>query len=207
MPGQPRFPTYRTEERRRELLRLGLSPAIIRLALFDLPHPLFCTRCDDLGVFLPEWRDEKPGGFPVAYLWCVRRYHRLVTGVRFRGWRRLPLISRLGSPGSGLEFILFRPNALNAGYVVVAYSEQGLLASVFSGLIADQEEFTDPIIDSSEDSELSRQHWKSWSREQLQDAAESVGFRHLSTVEAFWRDDGDREDYYDQLYAYTRSIP
>jgi hypothetical protein len=149
VPGPFKFPTYRTEERRQELLRLGLSPPVARLALFDLPHPLFRTRCDDLGPPLPEWHHHQPRGTPVTWLWCIRCYHQLVTGVRVRGRRWLPSLSRLRPPASRLEFILFRPDPLDARHVVVAYSEQGLLASVFSGMIADQEQFRDMLIDLS----------------------------------------------------------
>jgi hypothetical protein len=138
MTDGPPYVSYRTEQRREELLRLGLSQSIVRLALFDLPHPLFCTRCEDLGPPQLKWRARQPSGSPVAYRWCFRRYHRLVTGVRLRGSRWTRIMSRLACQQPRLEFILFRPDAIPAGHVVVARSEQGLLASTFSGLIADQ---------------------------------------------------------------------
>jgi hypothetical protein len=207
VPGSFQFPTYRTEERRQELLRLGLSPPVVRLALFDLPHWLFRTRCDDLGPPLPEWRHHQPRGTPVTWLWCTRHYHQLVTGVRARGWRWLRSLTRLRPPGSRLEFILFRPDALDVGHVVVAYSEQGLLASVFSGMIADAEQLHEVPIDLSADTPFPREECEAMIMEQLRAAAESVGFQRLTEVHAFRRQYGDREDYHDLLYDYTRSIP
>ncbi len=200
------FPSYRTEERRQELQRLGLSPPLVRLALFDLPHPSFGTRCDDLGPYFPEWRhDHQPLGAPVTWLWCIRRYHQLVTGVRVRGPRWLRILSRLRPLGSRLEFILFRPDALDRGHVAIAYSEQGLLASIFSGMIADVEEFQDMVNEFS-DTPLPREEWEPWEMERLREAAESVGFQRFAEVQASWRQFGNREDYNDLLYAYTRSI-
>jgi hypothetical protein len=206
MHGVPLFTLYRTEQRREELLRLGLSPSVVRLALFDLPHPLFNTRCEDLGPPQPEWEKRQPSGAPVTYLWCFQRYHRLVTGVRVRGSRWVRIISRLASPRPRLEFILFRPDAVSAGHVVIARSEQGLLASVFSGLIADQHVLRDELIENWGDMPFPQEEWESHRRKDLEAAAKSVGFRYLSETEAIWRRHGDRDDYYDLLYAYTRSI-
>jgi hypothetical protein len=208
MPGSFQFPTYRTEERRQELLRLGLSPPVVRLALFDLPHPSFRSRCDDLGPLgppRPEWRRYQPPGAPFTPLWCTQFCHHLVTGIRVRGWRWLRILSCLRPAWSRLEFILYRPDALDVGHAVVAYSEQGLLASVFSGMIADLELFFDRPIDACPD-ELSPEDWERMTMGELREAAESVGFQHLTEVHAFWLQYRDREDYYDLLYAYTRTI-
>jgi hypothetical protein len=90
---------------------------------------------------------------------------------------------------------------------VVAYSEQGLLASVFSGMIADAEQLHEMNIDLSSDTPFPREECEAMIVEQLRAAAESVGFQRLTEVHAFWRQYGDREDYHDLLYAYTRSIP
>ncbi len=206
MHDAPPFTLYRTEERREELLRLGLSQPIVRLALFDLPHPLFSTRCEDIGPPQPESRTRQPSGSPVAYLWCFQRHHRLVTGVRVRGSRWIQIMSRLPCRRPRLEFILFRPDAIAAGHVVMARSEQGLLASIFSGLIADQHLDRDMLIEDCGDLPFPQEEWESHSRKELEAAAKSVGFRYLSEIEAFWRTHGDRDDYYDLLYAYTRSI-
>jgi hypothetical protein len=72
-------------------------------------------------------------------------------------------------------------------------------------MIADEEQqFRDMLIDISPDM---REDWKATTMKQLRAAAESVGFHRLTEVQAFWRQYGEREDYYDLLYAYTRSIP
>jgi hypothetical protein len=90
--------------------------------------------------------------------------------------------------------------------VVIARSEQGLLASVFSGLIADQYKFRDMLIAHAGGIPFPHEECESRMREEREAAAASVRFQYLGEIEAFWRRYGDQEDYHDLLYAYTRSI-
>jgi hypothetical protein len=115
-------------------------------------------------------------------------------------------MSRLACQKPRLEFILFRTDAIPARHVVMARSEQGLLASIFSGLIADQHVDRDMLIEHCGDLPFPQEEWESHLSKELEAAAKSVGFRYLSETKAFWRRHGERDDYYDLLYAYTRSI-
>ncbi len=199
----PPLPRYRTQQRREELQRLGLSPPIVRLAMFDPPHPLFYWRCDDLGPPLAEWRDQQPPGAPMTWLWCCRG---LVTGARAQERRRFPIISRICSLRSRLLFVSFKPDTPCTAYAIIARSEQGLLASVFAGLIADHYELLGISLHNSGSVPFPLEELEAGLQELLQTAADSVGFKYLAEIQAFCRKYGKAEDYINRLYAYTRSF-
>jgi hypothetical protein len=199
----PPFPSYRIDQRREELERLGLSPPVIRLALFDPPHPLFRERCGDLGPPLPEWRDHQPRGAPMSYLWCHRG---LVTGARAQTGPRFPVLSGFGRPTPRPEFLLFLPALPCTAYAVIARSEQGLLASVFAGLIEDQSQFRDLMRQCQGSEPFPEEEWEALQSRDLRAAAGTVGFKYLTDVETFWRKYGGRDDFAQRLYAYTRTI-
>jgi len=129
-------------QRLQTLRQLGLSEPLIRQALGDKLHPLFWFRCQG-----PPWKSYHgavcPPGPPLAPLWdCCDT----VTGV----WER----------DGRLEFIEFGIE-WNGDHAVLAYTEQGLWATIFWHLYED-----------SDDPEL----------EDFPRAAQIVGFRFFDQL-------------------------
>ena len=198
MPKVTSSSLYRTEQRLKELQRLGLSPHVVRLAMFvDMPHGAFSLRCRDVGPPLDIWRKCQPAGPPVSYLWSC---DEVMTGAWMRGGlaeflRRPTCLSR-----RRLEFIKFKPWSPADGYVVIAHNEQGLFANRFSDMIGDADCHTGGTLGPE---------GLDWEEDFLRWAAEAAdvgGIRYFEQVLAFRRTHAHRDDYGELLAKYSRSI-
>jgi hypothetical protein len=199
----PPFPSYQIDDRLKEFRRFGLSAPVVRLAMFDLPDSSFGIRCDDVGPPCPEWRDQQPAGTPVSYLWRCRE---TVTGARLGGDWTVRIRCRLGLPSKYVEFIKFKPNDPTAGYTIIGYHEQGLLANLFSDMIADDYSDWEMLRMDSSPPDISQDQFEKIQREAIMQAAESVGFRYLAEIESFWGAHRRDKHYGELLAAHTRSI-
>ena len=200
----PAFPSYRIDERLRELRRLGLSPPVVRLAMFDPSGPHFVIRCEDVGPPVPEWREQQPPGPPVSYLWSFRD---TVTGGWIKEERANLFGYRPGPLKRRVEFIKFKPNSPSHGHQVIAHSEQGLLANLFWEMLGDEYDSWEIFSGGTGEPDFSRDQFEEIVLRGLTEAAECVGFRYLKEVESFRRTNAHRGDYGELLAAYTRSIP
>ena len=156
-------------ERERKLKELGLPEPVIRLALDDHSEDMFFFRCQEP----PPAGDLRfPEGLPAEALWQCEGW---VTAARKREGR----LEYLGLDAADPE-----------AWQVIAYTEEGLLANVFSDLIEDED-------------------WEGEEEEALaglRDAAEAAGFQHLDELLAFQEEHADDEDYAEVLAEWTKTL-
>ncbi|MHB1557696.1 MAG: hypothetical protein ACYC61_09470 [Isosphaeraceae bacterium] len=204
----PEFPSYRVEGRLQELRRLGLSPIVVRMAMFDQRLVAdFGGRCGDVGPFDPEWREQQPPGSPVTYLWRDKtpwRHEEAVIGA----WIRRPRKDVPGDPQAPddgqVEFIKFRPDDPCHRFRVIAHSEQGLLAFLFGESLGDIDSTWQVL--SRGGMSFSRERNEELEIKLLNLRAKRLGFRYFPETCSFWRANAHRSDYPDILADYTRSI-
>jgi len=156
-------------ERKQRLKALGLPESILRLATEPHNDDMFFFRCgevqDPQALSFPEGRAAEP-------LW---QFEWWVTAARSRDGQ--------------LEYLGFDATD-PAVWQVLATSEQGLLANLFSDLVEDED------WDEEEEEALRG----------LREAAEQVGFTHLEELLAFQAAHADDEDYAETLAQWTRTV-
>lgn len=155
--------------REQRLRALGLSDAVVGLATGDHSEDMFFFRCQGTP---PPQEMRFPEGVPAEPLWQCEGW---ATAVRARDGRN--------------EFVAFDSDNPEI-WQVIAHSEQGLLANLFSDLIED-EDWEEEV----EESEAG-----------LRAAAEAVGFRHLDDLMAFAEAHAEDEDYAETLAEWTKKL-
>ena len=155
--------------REQKLRDLGLSEPVTWLATGDHGEDMFFFRCgepqDPASLRFPE-------GLPAEALWQCDTW---VTAVRRREGR--------------LEYLGFDSTDPEA-WQVVALTDQGLMANLFSDLVEDED-------------------WEEEEEEALaglREAAEKVGFEHLDALLAFQTEHAEDEDYAEVLAEWTRTL-
>lgn len=171
-----------------ELKDLNVPEAIIRLSTDKHDEDAFFFRCEP-PVQLPA--ERCPQGKPAFVLWQCQDW---VTAVRAPRDTEAQAPDRAcadnPAPSSKpLEYIAFSSQNPEA-WQVIAYSEQGVLANLFSDLIEDEDwEFE------AEEAEKA-----------LTEAAEICGFRYLKDLLAFQEAHADSEDYAEDLAEWTKTL-
>jgi hypothetical protein len=156
-------------EAEQRLRALGLPDSVVWLATELHSDDMFFFRCGELQA--PEALTF-PEGLAAEPLW---QFEWWVTAVRLKEGR--------------LEYLGFDANDPEV-WQVLAYTEQGLLANLFSDLVEDED------WDEEEEEALRG----------LREAAEQVGFQHLDALLAFQREHAEDEDYADTLAEWTRTL-